>query len=95
MHLLRSCCRRATHLHDVRHTLQVGRVDIALVVGRLVEADLGQHLVPGGQVLEVGVAAGGSVPAHSAVRVVAVVHLELQVRADLALGVGYVVEEGL
>ena len=56
---------------------------------------LSTHLVSCGQVLEVGVAAGGAVLAHFAIGVAAVVHLELQVRADLALGVGYVVEEGL
>ena len=56
---------------------------------------LSTHLVSGGQVLEVGVAAGGAVLAHFAIGVAAVVHLELQVRADLSFGVGYVIEEGL
>ena len=53
------------------------------------------HLVSGGEVLEVGVAAGGAVPAHLAVRVAAVVHLQLEVGADVAVGIGDVVKEGL
>ena len=53
------------------------------------------HLVSGGEVLEVGVAAGGAVPAHFAVRVAAVVHLQLEVGADVSVGIGDVVKEGL
>ena len=53
------------------------------------------HLVAGGEVLEVGVAAGGAVPTHLAVGGAAVVHLQLEVGADVAVGVGDVVKEGL